>query len=370
MFIEWMRAGHEIIDGDVIAIDGKTIRGSYDKSKRKGAIHMVSAFSTEYGVVLGQVKTDAKSNEITAIPELLNLLYLKKSLVTIDAMGCQKNIAEKIKDKKADYLLAVKGNQGKLHDAFKEYFPLKLFSDYDGDSFSTQEVSHGRQEIQLHIVSDVTPAFCDNAIPHTGNQYILKLDLKDFFPSIKASYVYFVFRAAGYSKQIAYSLTSICMLNGYLPQGAPTSPCLSNLVCLRLDQRIGKYCDRHALTFTRYADDISISGNKLSIVKKAWVVIKLILSEEGYVINKKKEMLSGPRSKREITGLVVTPKLGIGQRKYNMYRNKIFHLCHKNDNESILIIQGILAYIKDVDHDRYNKLKRYYDALKTKEVTE
>lgn len=124
MFTDWMRAGHEITDGDVIAIDGKTIRGSYDKSKRKGAIHMVSAFSTEYGVVLGQVKTEAKSNEITAIPELLNLLDLKKSLVTIDAMGCQKEIAEKIKDKKADYLLAVKGNQGKLHNAFKENFPI------------------------------------------------------------------------------------------------------------------------------------------------------------------------------------------------------------------------------------------------------
>lgn len=161
MFINWMRDGHSITDGDIIAIDGKTIRGSYDKNKRKGAIHMVSAFSTEYGVVLGQVKTEAKSNEITAIPELLNLLDLKKSLVTIDAMGCQKNIAEKIKDKKADYLLAVKGNQGKLHDAFKENFPIKLFSDYDGDSFSTQEVSHGRRETRLHIVSDVTPEFCD-----------------------------------------------------------------------------------------------------------------------------------------------------------------------------------------------------------------
>ncbi|HAW0505546.1 ISAs1 family transposase [Escherichia coli] len=161
MFIDWMRAGHEITDGDVITIDGKTIRGSYDKSKRKGAIHMVSAFSTEYGVVLGQVKTEAKSNEITAIPELLNLLDLKKSLVTIDAMGCQKEIAEKIKDKKADYLLAVKGNQGKLHNTFKENFPIKSFSNNDGDSFSTQEISHGRQETRLHIVSDVTPEFCD-----------------------------------------------------------------------------------------------------------------------------------------------------------------------------------------------------------------
>lgn len=161
MFIDWIKAAHKNIDDDVIAIDGKTIRGSYDKSKRKGAIHMVSAFSTEYGVVLGQVKTNAKSNEITAIPELLNLLDLKKSLVTIDAIGCQKNIAEKIKDKNADYLLAVKGNQGKLHDAFKENFPIKLFSDYNGNSFSTQEVNHGRQETRLHIVSDVTPEFCD-----------------------------------------------------------------------------------------------------------------------------------------------------------------------------------------------------------------
>ncbi len=93
MFIEWMQVCHEITDGEIIAIDGKTVRGSYDKGKRKGAIHMVSAFSTENGVVLGQVKTDAKSNEITAIPELLNLLDLKKCLITIDAMGCQKNIA-------------------------------------------------------------------------------------------------------------------------------------------------------------------------------------------------------------------------------------------------------------------------------------
>lgn len=121
----------------------------------------MSAFSTENGVVLGQVKTEAKSNEITAIPELLNLLYLKKCLVTIDAMGCQKDIASKIKGKKADYLLAVKGNQGKLHQAFEEKFPVALFSNYEGDSFSTQEISHGRKETRLHIVSDVPPELCD-----------------------------------------------------------------------------------------------------------------------------------------------------------------------------------------------------------------
>jgi len=161
MFIEWMQVYHEITDGEIIAIDGKTIRGSCDKGKRKGAIHMVSASSTENGVVLGQVKTEAKSNAIAAIPELLNLLYLKKCLITIDAMGCQKDIAYKIKDKKADYLLAVKDNQGKLHHAFEEKFPVTLFSDCEDDSFSTQEISHGRKETRLHIVSDVTSDFCD-----------------------------------------------------------------------------------------------------------------------------------------------------------------------------------------------------------------
>ncbi len=89
-FSEWMKGCHEITQGDVVAIDGKAVRRSYDKAKRQGAIHMVSAFSAANNVVLGQVKIEEKSNEITAIPELLKLLEIKGCLVTIDAMGCQK----------------------------------------------------------------------------------------------------------------------------------------------------------------------------------------------------------------------------------------------------------------------------------------
>lgn len=103
-----------------IAIDGKTVRGSGTGGET--AIHMVSAFSTSLGLVLGQEKVSAKSNEITAIPELLDALYLKGFLVSIDAMGCQRAIAEKIIDKKADYLLAVKGNQPNLHKAIQDAF--------------------------------------------------------------------------------------------------------------------------------------------------------------------------------------------------------------------------------------------------------
>jgi hypothetical protein len=96
--------------GDVVAIDGKTLRRSHDNASGKSAIHMVSAWSSANGLVLGQEKTAEKSNEITAIPELLNVLELKSCIVSIDAMGCQTAIAEPIVQHKADYVLALKGN--------------------------------------------------------------------------------------------------------------------------------------------------------------------------------------------------------------------------------------------------------------------
>lgn len=161
VFADWMQECHTVSSGEVIAIDGKTLRGSYDKSRKKGAIHMISAFSAANGVVLGQIKTEEKSNEITAIPELLKLLNLHGCLVTIDAMGCQKKIALEIVNQSADYLLAVKANQPKLADAFTEHFPMSRVATYDGDSYTTQEKSHGRQETRLHIVSDLPDDFHD-----------------------------------------------------------------------------------------------------------------------------------------------------------------------------------------------------------------
>ena len=132
---------------------GKTVRGSYDDSRGLGAIHMVNAFATENGVSLGQQKVSQKSNEITAIPKLLELLDIPGCLVTIDAMSCQKKIAQKILDSDADYLLAVKGNQGRLEQAFDNYFDMSMFQNHDGDSYSTQEKSRGRQETRLALTN-------------------------------------------------------------------------------------------------------------------------------------------------------------------------------------------------------------------------
>ena len=121
-FMDWTREVARLAQGEVVAIDGKTVRRSHDRSRGKGAIHLVSAWASLNTMTLGQVKTDEKSNEITAIPRLLELLDLHGCIVTIDAMGCQREIAEQIVEAGADYVLAVKDNQGQLHEDVRELF--------------------------------------------------------------------------------------------------------------------------------------------------------------------------------------------------------------------------------------------------------
>ena len=126
-FLSWVRAACQKVGGDLISIDGKTLRHSYDREDPKAAIHRVSAWSAQNHVVLGQLKVDAKSNEITAIPQWLDLLDTAGCTVTIDAMGCQREIAEKIRTGGADYVLALKGNQGTLREDVQ--LTLMIFPD-------------------------------------------------------------------------------------------------------------------------------------------------------------------------------------------------------------------------------------------------
>lgn len=122
-FIEWIRAGLRLPDKDIVSIDGKTSKGSLDESKEQKALHMVSALCHSYGLIIGQSKTDEKSNEITAIPELLDQLLIQGCIVTIDAMGLQKKIVKKIvKEKEADYVINLKGNQETLQQEVQGYF--------------------------------------------------------------------------------------------------------------------------------------------------------------------------------------------------------------------------------------------------------
>jgi predicted transposase YbfD/YdcC len=148
-FISWIRAISQLSAGEVIAIDGKTVRHSYDRANGKEAIHMVSAWASANRLVLGQRKVDEKSNEITAIPQLLQVLAMKGCIVTIDAMGTQKEIASVIIDKGADYVLALKGNQGGLFEDVQWLFEqaqATQFQEVAHDFAQTLDKGHGRIE--------------------------------------------------------------------------------------------------------------------------------------------------------------------------------------------------------------------------------
>jgi len=123
-FGEWTKSLHQVSDGKVVSIDGKTMRGSSDKANNKAALHIVSAFASEQELCLGQLATDQKSNEITAIPELLDLITLEGCIITIDAMGCQKAIAKQIVKGNADYILQVKNNQKGLLEQIEKVFEI------------------------------------------------------------------------------------------------------------------------------------------------------------------------------------------------------------------------------------------------------
>jgi len=150
-FMEWVRAVFTITQGQVIALDGKTLRGSRDQTAGQKAVHLVNAWASANGIVLGQRQVDGKTNEITALPEMLDLLNVAGCIVTIDAMGCQKKIAQKIRDEEADYVLRVKDNQANLHQDLADWFAYADqvdFQEMQAAYHKTVNKGHGRLEIR------------------------------------------------------------------------------------------------------------------------------------------------------------------------------------------------------------------------------
>jgi predicted transposase YbfD/YdcC len=191
--LNWITDLHEITAGQIVAIDGKTLRRSYDAASGKAAIHMVSAWATANCISLGQVVVDAKSNEITAIPKLLEILELSGCLVTIDAMGCQTEIAAAIVAGGADYVLAVKDNQPTLSAGIRAFFDEQAADDFARTKVSrheTDEQGHGRDEARSYCVCAVPDNLPDRsrwaqlkAIGMTIND-----TLRDGQPSLEVRY--------------------------------------------------------------------------------------------------------------------------------------------------------------------------------------
>jgi retron-type reverse transcriptase len=203
-----------------------------------------------------------------------------------------------------------------------------------------------------------------HAEQHLGAKAILTLDIKNFFPSISIAQVTCVFRAAGYSPSAASMLARLCTCEDALPQGAPSSPRLANLVCFRMDRRLARLAERRGFVYTRYADDLSFSSTSASALAKVRPFIAYIVHDSGFRLNNCKTRLVGPRGAKRITGLVIAlGDVGIGRRRLRELRAQI-HRAHTGcDTTSLDAIQGWLDYVSDVDPARYGIIVRYVRRL-------
>ena len=178
-FVSWTQAIAELLPGEVVAIDGKTARRSYDRAGGKGTRHLVSAWATQNTLTLGPVRTEEKSNEITAIPQLLDLRCLHGCIVTIAAMGCQREIAQRIVDGGADYVLAVKENQGQLYEGIRDRFAEAEAAGFDGVPYDySRTVNKGHRRVERRECWAVTAADCLEYLDPQGQWPQLKAAIK------------------------------------------------------------------------------------------------------------------------------------------------------------------------------------------------
>ena len=164
-----------------------------------------------------------------------------------------------------------------------------------------------------------------NVTPHLNNRVLLKMDLKDFFPNIEKRRIVAIFMRLGYTQDISFALASLCTLNNYLPQGAPTSPTLSNIISYRLDRRLYSLAKKNNFVYTRYADDIAISGTYISVKTKNF--IHSIIEDCNFTINSDKTYLSTNERKRVLTGIsIVNGETRIPRKLRREIKQEVFYL--------------------------------------------
>lgn len=177
-FQAWISSLVETTGCDVIAVDGKTARRSFSTKDRKNALHTVSAWSCQHQLVLGQIAVDAKTNEITAIPELLNMLDIENSIITLDAMGCQKEIARQIIEQKADYILALKGNHSGMQDELEAWWHKVQREGFTADNYAeytATDSGHGRIETRTCQQLLINKKWLDKKYRWVGLKSIIKI---------------------------------------------------------------------------------------------------------------------------------------------------------------------------------------------------
>ena len=206
-----------------------------------------------------------------------------------------------------------------------------------------------------------------NAMPHLGRTYVYCIDIKDFFPTIKYKDVFVLFQELGNDIQMAAFFSSLCTYNGYLPQGAVTSPTIANIIFSKIDSKINEICSTRRISYTRYADDLTFSSNSKINLLEAIEEIKNSIEETNFKINLKKSRLMSGQKATIVTGLRLnSKKLSIGNWRKKLLRAKIFKMIMNSDEKGENKILGELAYLRSIEPDTYKNFKKYVAKLITK----
>lgn len=195
---------------------------------------------------------------------------------------------------------------------------------------------------------------------HRSNLYILKMDLKDFYPSIRREKIFNQFLQLGYNTYASNLLTNICTLHGKLPQGAVTSPYLANLVCYRMDIRIAGYCNKRDITYTRYADDLTFSSDNRDVLRNIHGMVKKIVESEGFFINQKKTQFLTPKVHKKVIGVTVNDGLIKAPKELKRgVRAMIHYEIISGDYSSNDKIRGYISYIDSIEKNYKKRIIKY-----------
>jgi retron-type reverse transcriptase len=205
---------------------------------------------------------------------------------------------------------------------------------------------------------------------HKNNLFILKMDLKDFFPSIKREKIFYQFLKLGYNTYASNLLTNICTVNGKLPQGGVTSAYLANLVCYKMDMRIAGYCNKRDITYTRYADDLVFSSDNRDSLWNIYGMIKKIVESEGFTINEKKTHFQTPKGHKEVIGVTVNDGMVKASKKM---KRKVRAMIHNSivmgDYSNNDIIRGYISYINSLEKNYRRKIIKYIEKYSSTDIT-
>lgn len=205
---------------------------------------------------------------------------------------------------------------------------------------------------------------------HKNNLYMLRMDLKNFFPSISRERVFYQFVNMGYNTYASNLLTNICVDNDKLPQGAVTSPYLANIICYKLDIRIATYCNKRDITYTRYADDLTFSSDNRDALRNIYGMIKKIVQSEGFSVNENKTYFMTPKCHKKLLGLTINDNMIKAPKEFKrMVRAMIHQSIIAGEYGDNRVIKGYISYIDSIESGYMHKIIKYISKFLDDTIT-